>query len=189
MAGLGLEFFSKPGREPHTREPRWLSRDEIREALGVALGGGLATGSLFWLIAGEPAAVLAGAFIGLLGLGLSRLTEIWDTPVPGSPAATPYRAYRASQRKNVTAGLVVALFVGPVGGLSFGIAFGLPAGLMAGLVGGSLFGFAFSQASGSTGLLRLTEAVLLLRWQRSRRFMPLLEDALKRQILRQAGAV
>jgi hypothetical protein len=189
MAVLGLELESKPGREPHTLEPRWLSRGEIRDVLGVALGGGLALGSLFWLITREPAAALAIAFIGLLGMGLGRLMDFWAAPVPGSPAATPVRAYRASKRKNVIAGLEAALFLGTVGGLSFGITHGLPAGLMAGLVVGPLFGLTVSQASGSTGLLRLTEAVLLLRWQRSRRFMPLLEDALDRQILYQAGAV
>jgi hypothetical protein len=65
-------------------------------------------------------------------------------------------------------------------GLLLGLPFALPLGLMGGLMSGFRAGAASS--------LLFTELALWLRGRRVR-FMPLLESALDRQVLRQAGAV
>jgi hypothetical protein len=68
--------------------------------------------------------------------------------------------------------------------LFYGLAFGLTLGLTLGVVSGLVSGF----RAGAAPSLLFTELALLARGRRVR-FMPLLETALARQILRQAGAV
>jgi hypothetical protein len=82
---------------------------------------------------------------------------------------------------------LVAGFMMLVGGFVFGFAnalFGLVVGLLFGLVVGLLFVL----KGGAASSLLFTEIAFLLQG-RQVRFMPMLETALARQVLRQAGAV
>jgi hypothetical protein len=66
--------------------------------------------------------------------------------------------------------------------------FGLQFGLVIGLVFGPMVGLLFVIKGGAAPSLVLAEIALLLKGRRAR-FMPMLETALARQVLRQAGAV
>ena len=157
----------------------------LANGLSAAVGGGLTFGLIFGVVLGVP-------------LGL---VEVWRTPLAAMMAVTPRLVYRRDVRSHRVSGLMIGLTGGIVGGiggwltgpwlispaasgwyggLALGSAFGLALGLVNGLVGGFRAGAASS--------LLFTELALWLRGRRLR-FMPLLESALDRQVLRQAGAV
>jgi hypothetical protein len=164
--------------------------------LGLGLLLGLAVGLVGGLVVGVP--------IGLVG--------VWRVPLATMSDVTPRLVYQKDVRSHLLSGLMVGLATGivvcflavlvalpvavaflfiegritlvPFGvALLFGwawIGLALPLGLASGLVSGFRAGAAPS--------LLFTELAL---WPRGRRvrFMPLLETALARQVLRQAGAV
>jgi hypothetical protein len=157
----------------------------LANGLSAAVGGGLTFGFIFGVVLAVP-------------LGL---VEVWRAPLAAMMAVTPRAVYRRDVRSHRMSGLMIGLTGGIVGGiggwltgpwlispaasgwygaLAFGSAFGLALGLVNGLVGG--FG------AGAAPSLLFTEIALSLRGQRVR-FMTLLETALARQVLRQAGAV
>jgi hypothetical protein len=177
---------------------------------GVAIGldEGLANG----LIAGVGGGLTFGLIFGVvLGVPLG-LVDVWRVPLAAMMAVTPRVVYRRDVRSHRVSGLMIGLIAGIVGGiggsaltalvgiawltgplgatkplepgwyggLALGLAFGLTLGLLNGLVSGLRAGAAPS--------LLFTELALWLRRRRVR-FMPLLETALARQVLRQAGAV
>ena len=78
-------------------------------------------------------------------------------------------------------GLASGLVSGLAVGLAFGLAFGLAVGLAVGLAGGL--------TKGSVPKVGLTEYVLAVTGAGRVKFMKVLEDAHRRQVLRQAGAV
>jgi hypothetical protein len=124
-----------------------------------------------------------------LGLGLLlKLMSVWRVPLAATLDATPRLLYR----KDVQSQLMGGLLLGLVGGLLFGLVDGLAYGLVHGLVGGLLFGIVgglvFGLSGGAASSLLFTEIALWLRGRRVR-FITLLETALSRQVLRQAGAV
>lgn len=120
--------------------------------------------------------VVAGALFGRL-LGASR--NPWANGVEDSPAITPQDAYRSERQYAMLGGGMVAVGVGVV--------LGMLLGPRAGVLGGAFAGAAF--AVGPTVALWVTQLILLLAHRRRVRFMPLLEDALTRQVLRQVGPV
>jgi hypothetical protein len=167
---------------------------------GVAIGldEGLANG----LIAGVGGGLTFGPIFGVVLGVLLGLVDVWRAPLAAMSAVTPRAVYRRDMRSHRVSGLMIGLTGGIVGGiggwltgtfqsteplepgwyggLSLGLALGLALGLLSGLVSGFRAGAAPS--------LLFTEIALLLRGQRVR-FMTLLETALARQVLRQAGAV
>lgn len=90
-------------------------------------------------------------------------------------------------------GLVFWLIAGVVLGVIFEPLTGLRIGLLVGLAAGLFFGFAFWNLEeepeiGAAAALGFAELALLLQGRRVR-FMHLLQTALARQVLRQAGGV
>lgn len=165
-----------------------------------ALVGGFALGLTFGF-AGTLRDGLVGGLVGGLTFGLAGgltsvpivLTATWSRPLPFARSARPAETYRADLRRTIAVGLTLGLTFGLAVGLTVGLAVGLTFGLTFGFVGGLTFGllgltFGLAAASGPALELAKAELVLRLRGQRVR-FMPLLETALERQVLRQAGAV
>jgi hypothetical protein len=124
-----------------------------------------------------------------------RITScVWLIPLATTSDAIPHLVYQRDVRSHVVSGLMGGLiscvvFGGLIGigggdGLSDQLLFGLQFGLMFGLPLGLVSGF----RAGAAPSLKFAEIAL---WSRGRRvrFMPLLETALARQVLRQAGAV
>jgi hypothetical protein len=140
---------------------------------------------------------LVGALVGGLAFWL---TDAWQVPLAAILNVTPRLIYQRDLRSQLVAGPMVGLIGGLGYGLLFGLLcglqFGLGYGLIFGLVSGLLFGLLLglvgwlrSAATGGAALsLLFTEIALRLKGRRLR-FMPLLETALTRQVLRQAGAV
>jgi MFS family permease len=176
--------------------------------VGIAFGiGGVASSvadqelrlvDLLWALL-FPFLVLLGVFVVGLLVGVpTGLINVWRVPLASVSAVTPLLVYRRDVRSQwvggLMSGLACALLLVAVMALiyrdnlmvwlRFAGVYGLILGLMVGLVSGLLGG---SRAAASPSLL-FTEVALRLRRQRVR-FMPLLENALGRQVLRQAGAV
>jgi hypothetical protein len=209
---LGIEAItprSMAVRWPKLRDIRSMAAMVLRTvpvfALGFGLLSGIGIGLDEGLANGLSAAVGGGLTFGFIfGVVLAvplGLVEVWRAPLAAMMAVTPRAVYRRDVRSHRMSGLMIGLTGGIVGGiggwltgpwlispaasgwygaLAFGSAFGLALGLVNGLVGG--FG------AGAAPSLLFTEIALSLRGQRVR-FMTLLETALARQVLRQAGAV
>jgi hypothetical protein len=152
---------------------------------GVLYGG---SGIVVVLVAG----LVLGLASGLAGLLAFWLVEAWHTPVAASMDVTPRLLYQ----RNLLSVFVDGSIVGLIGGLVIGLVVGLASELKVGLIGGLICGLMFgligglrsAASSGAASSLRLAEIALRLKGQRVR-FMPLLETALMRQVLRQAGVV
>jgi hypothetical protein len=184
-------------RWPRTRQlPRILTRGlgiGLTVGLGVGLAGALAAGFVSGSTAlagsGFTVSLLVGFVFGtVVGLVLV-LRGVWAIPIAVSPSASAASTYRADLRTGVIAGLMTGLIggltAGVAAGLMFGPIFGSEAAVMFGLGTGLTTWFLTAQVP----LVKLTE--LVLACQRSGRvhFQHLLEEALRRQVLRQAGAV
>jgi hypothetical protein len=170
-------------------EADWELR--LGEVLVIGLGSTL-FGALWGGLAGVP--------IGLVG--------VWRLPLAKRLDVTPSLVYRRDVRSHMLGGLVIGLLGGlviglvavlvfvftPLGEFLWGeplsrqIYYALMVGLIGGFMGGLVGGLGSGLRAGAAPLLRFTEMAL---WPRERRvrFMPLLESALDRQVLRQAGAV
>ncbi|HEU4347735.1 MAG TPA: hypothetical protein VFR35_08100 [Actinoplanes sp.] len=134
--------------------------DALRELLVVAL------------ILGVPLGFVFGLY------------DLWKVPVAPAAASTPRTTYledrRISIRVSIAAALVAGLVLGLTGGMGPEVLDAFLVGLVVYLVGRLVFGLGAS--------LGRAERVLTPSVRRVR-FIRLLEDALQRQVLRQAGAV
>lgn len=132
--------------------------------------------------------VVGGAFGLVMGLAVG-LGALWVIPIASSPSAGAASSYRVDLRSCIVSGLLT--------GLAGGLAAGLGAGLKFGPVFGLEAAIAFGLGSGLTILLlasrapsvKITELLLMLQGKGRVRFMHLLEQAVSRQVLRQAGTV
>jgi hypothetical protein len=130
--------------------------------------------------------------------------QVWKRPIAATADVTPRSVYR----KDVQTQLVSALLFGLVGGIAAGLT-AVPAvigigvtqldtpfdfvsvavsALSAGVIVGAVFALIGGLRDGATPLLFCTQLAFAMRG-RPVRFLPLLEEARERQILRQAGAV
>jgi hypothetical protein len=153
-------------------------------------------GSIMMLVFGPVRGLVFALVLGLVfGLGFGLMFElmvVWRTPLAATAAATPRLVYQKDVQSQLLSGFVLGIvfgvgmgLIGLVGGLGFGLVGPLGFGLVCGLAVGLVVLFWGGAAS---SLLLFTETALLLQGQRVR-FMPLLENALAKQVLRQAGAV
>jgi hypothetical protein len=133
---------------------------------------------------------LLGVCVGLM-VGILR---VWRTPVADVSAGTPYSTYRADRR----AARMVSLFVGVVVALGIVMVVLIESplkdathtetfiiGLLALLQSAAIFGWLPWASAGAAPLLRLSQVALRIKGRGRVQFMPLLEDALVRQVLRQ----
>lgn len=200
VAAFGGKVVIGP-KVPHRLVVRKLTPREFRTALAVGIVLGLPTAGLVGLAIGLVVvlgvSIQLGLMIGLgvaLGGGLAYglmfgLTQAWLTPLDDSPAVTPADSYHAARSSNLVIGPVIGLGVGLVVGLLVGLAAGPAAGAEVGLTVGLLSALAMTLIRGYLPALIATEILLAIRTRRRVRFMPLFQDALNRQVLRQAGMV
>ena len=198
--------------DPKTFVLRWPTRQELAGILWfgrrvglvgglgaggtVGLAGGLAAGTTVGLVVGVVVGV-AGGLAGGLALGLA---DMWSSPVADSAEATPRSTHRQDIQTQFVLvlvlglGVVLALGLADVlagvlaGVLAVGLGVVLALGLAVGLAFGLVGGVAGGLVGGAAQELSLTEVALAMRGRRVR-FMQLLQTALDRQVLRQAGAV
>ena len=109
------------------------------------------------------------------------MLTLWATRIAGSPSATPAATYRSDRRTALILALIIGLAIGLVIGLTTSPAPGVALGLAATLAAWLAFG--------QVPLVKLTELILTCRAHGRWHFLPLLEDACDRQLLRQAGTV
>ena len=197
--GSGADF----GGEPHRLNLRWPTPAELLDVLGIMLVIGLAMGLLGGLagwagltgVGGLKSALLLGPTVAVAfgpGFGLAHPLS---TPLAGARAATPVEVQRSDRRRNLAFGVAFGLTVSLGLALLVVLAEVLVADirvsarvLVLDLGVACTIGLAFGLLLGLGPALRLHTAELawLLCGQRVR-YMPLLETALDRQVLRQAG--
>jgi hypothetical protein len=147
---------------PRKLVPRWPARRELRRVLPTALIPPL----------------LVPVFLNL-----------WASPIADSPSATAAGIYRADRRTSMIYGLMLGFPLGFGSGLLIGHLTGPGINLWSALTLGLGFGLLAIFATGQVPVMKLTE-VLAASPQRGRvNFLRLLEDASRRQVLRQAGAL
>lgn len=169
----------------------------IQISLGMALVIGFSTSLVSVVVTRSASRASTGFIVGFvaeLGLAVTigfafALNKLWSVPTPASPSAKPASTYYADVRAGLIAGLMAglaaALAAGTAAAVEFGPVFGLEAALIFGLAIGLVITLITSQAQ----LLRLAQLILLLRGRGRMRLLPFLEEALRLQVLRQAGPV
>jgi hypothetical protein len=188
-------------RWPKLRDLRSLGAMVLRIGLFFVLAFGLVFGVAIGVDDGFVDGLIAGVIVGLT-LGLIAgvvfgvplgLVDVWLIPLAAMSEVTPRVVSQRDVRSHLVSGLMGGLIGGIFGGIFGGIAWG---GLEFGLHFGQAFGLTFGIVSGLVSGFRAGAAPSLLftelaLWPQRRRvrFMPLLESALERQVLRQAGAV
>jgi hypothetical protein len=182
--------------EPFLFAVRWPGRRDVPHMVVTGLIGivpmvalGLVAG-LAETALGPANGLTAGVVFGLVFGLVGGLVDVWATPLATARAASAVEVYRTDLRCTLAVGLVAGLPSG-LAGLVFGLP-GLVTGSAKAAVGvaGLVLGLAVGFVGGFGPALRLTVVEVLwgLRLRRVR-FMPLLQAALHRQVLRQAGAV
>jgi hypothetical protein len=208
MGGLVVGLVSVLGAQavtPRSITIRWPKLQNIRSVSEIALRVGLTIGLLFGLLLGLSFAVEEGPLVGLstglvtLVLGLIiggllvgvpfGLVNLWRIPLATTSHVTPRLVFRTDVRSQLVSGLIIGLMGGIMGWVALALAGGILAlQLRAGVTFGLTIGLVSGLLVGAAPSLLFTELALWLRGRRVR-FMPLLESALDRQVLRQAGAV
>jgi len=197
MVALSLKRVRGISRLPRAFVLRWPPRRLLAWILLFSLGVGLMMGLILWLSVGLAVVLGAGpasragpglafAFVAGFAFGLVIGLAVFygfvcTTPVAASASATAVSSYRADRRTSVIAGLVIGSVAGVVGGFGFGLAVGIAAGLGAGLLA--------ALVAVQVPVVKLTEIILSFQEGSRVNFRRLLEDALDRQLLRQAGTV
>jgi len=128
---------------------------------------------------------------------VAAILKLWRTAVDNQPAGTPISTYRADSR----ATRIGALLIAAAGGLAYILSL-LPTydegeplidfwvtGLILALPMGAVFGLIAWVTAGPTPQIRLAQLALRLNRRGRVQFISVLEDALARQVLRQAGTM
>jgi hypothetical protein len=197
IIGLSLKRVRGIRRLPRAFVLRWPPRRLLGWMLLSGLGVGLMLGLILWLSVGLAVALGAGsasragpglafAFVAGFAFGLAiGLAGIYGfictTPAAASASATAVSSYHADRRTSVIAGLVIGSVAGVLGGFGFGFTVGIAAGLGAGLLA--------ALVAVQVPVVKLTDFILSFQEGSRVNFRRLLEDALDRQLLRQAGTV
>jgi hypothetical protein len=197
LVALGIKYVRGIRRLPRAFVLRWPPRNMLAGILLFGLAIGFMMGTILWLSVGLAAVLGAGpafragpglafAFVAGFAFGLTiGLAVIYGyvctTPVAASASATAVSSYHADRRTSVIAGLVIGSVAGILAGFIFGLAVGIAAGLGAGLLA--------ALVAVQVPVVKLTEIVLSVQEGSRVNFRHLLEDALDRQLLRQAGTV
>jgi hypothetical protein len=200
-AGRADQPLAKP-KQPHIFIMRKPGCGELVGLLVVGLVVGLGSGltSVIAVVVlkgpGGPSEgkVAVGLWVGVaagLVFGVvSGLATLWGRPMATAKAASPIEVYRSDWRHTVVRGLTSAIIGGVLIGFLTGLTRGLMSGLVVGIVGGLNVGLPIGLATkfGPAAQLNTMELVWALRGRRVR-FLPLLQDALDKQVLRQVGAI
>ena len=193
-AGVG----TGPDGEPRQIVLRGLRSGQVRDVLARALASGLvglALGLAFrWGdgLTRRPAFGLVSALaVGLAGVavGLARgLAQAWGSPLTDSGVSFPALSHRIHTSTSALFGVLFGGIVGVVAGVVFGREYGLATGVTLGAACGMPVGLAAGLTTGLAPAVTFTELALLVSRRSRVRFLPLFEDALGRQVLRQAGS-
>jgi hypothetical protein len=188
-------------RRPAPSDLGWILRGGTRTGLLVTLVVGVGDG----LTCGPCYGVGNGLLVGSVVAPVGGLLHLWAVPLPDIPDSSPAFVYR----KDVRARWVAVLVVGALGaliGAGLGPLFDFTSGPLAGLAAhgpgprvviGAVVGPAFAVllavvlgvVPGASWGLLVTELTWLVRGRGAIRFLPLLESARQREVLRQAGAL
>jgi len=162
--------------------------------LGIGLGAALAFALLIGLVAGLGIGLDEGLGVGL-GIGLAAglvaglATGLKTAPGDPAAAASPRAVLARDQRTALLLMLTSGLAAGLPAALAAVLTLGPGAGVGFGLAAGMLVGVLVCGTETAWPLYTLTRGWLALRHQMPWSLMSFLEDAHKRGVLRQAGAV
>jgi len=194
--GLGLGLVIRPPSHPRRISPhgrRGLA--QLRRKLLAGLVVGLATGAVCGLGLGVGlAAGLTGGLVNGLAIGIM---EFLNTPADEISSPSPMSVLRNDRTLSAIRISLGGLSIGLVVGLFVGRGVGVPAALAVGFMSGVVIGLA-SRLVGVRGAgpehsawawFLISRSWLALKGQLPWRLMRFLDDAHRRGVLRQAGAV
>jgi hypothetical protein len=196
---LGVTFRSALRGVPKALILRRPGREQMRHLaseLSPLLVAGVVFGSVSGLLSGLGSGLAHGIVVGLwfgsvwcLTTAITKLMSLWSSPMPDAAANSPSEMHAKDRRRTLVfaSGLALALQVGFgfVAILVYGVKEPLAGPLFIPLVG-LLLGLVIGW--GPAAQLSWLEHFWLSRW-RPVHFIALLQTALERQVLRQAGAV
>ena len=191
---IGIIAFN----EPITLVVRWPRRHEFLEIFGIALLSSLFTalGSMIdWELTSRNSKVVSAIEFGLLlGLGFGivlALGVLWFSPIADSPAATAGNTYRADRLTSIIYTVTAAVIIGIGGWLGEVVSKGQLTRNAA--VVGVAVGFVtiplVTLTVGRIATVKIAELILICQGKGKVHFAQLLEEAYRRQILRQAGTM
>ena len=164
----------------------------FRGTLGRRLGFGLAGAPQAlvprWPRRRELGLIIAAGLV-FFPLLVPVFLNLWATPVADSPSSTAAGTYRIDRRTSLIYGLVYGLALGLLAGIWAGLLRGFGIGLVFGLAAGLVSWLTAWLVAGQVPLVKLTELILIPQRRGRVHFLHLLEDAFRRQVLRQAGAL
>jgi hypothetical protein len=159
--------------------------------LGFGLSGAPQTLVPRWPRPRELARIIVAGLV-FLPVLVPMFLNLWATPIADAPSSTAASAYRADRRTCMIYGLVYAAPLGLLMALAIGLthrhAHTLASALGTGLLVAVAIWVTAWFAGGQVPLVKLTELILIPERGRVH-LLQLLEDALSRQVLRQAGAL
>ena len=198
VAGLAFGRGNKVPKRIASVQWRHLSR---REPLVAALLAGIVTAFLDWGLsrhAGAAASLGAGVGVGVVtGLGTGVVTGVSRPGTDNTSPLSPLSSWRSDRAFGFVVGLVVWLWVGLAGGISYailskqmtGLAAGLWSGLGIGLLGAFVTGLMAGLVYPRSWSSSLAFAQLAASDRTPVRLMRFLEDARSRGVLRTVGPV
>jgi hypothetical protein len=132
---------------------------------------------------------IAAAFLLFLPFFPFVFLGLWATPIADSPSVTAASAYRIDRRSSFIYGITCGSYFAVLVGILLGISGGFRSSLITGLIFGFGIGVGVGVGAGQVPLVKLTELILNHHDHGRLHCENLLEDALSRQVLRQAGVV
>jgi hypothetical protein len=194
--GLGVGLVVKPPSQPWQFNPHELKGlVYLGRKLLAGLAVGIVTGIVIGLILGLGLAVgLAGGLVGGSGMGIM---EWLSMPADEIRSPSPMSVLRSDRTISIMRiflggiglGLVVGLFVGPGVPPTMGIAVGLTAGVVIGLAGRLVGVRGHAPETSAWAWFLASRSWLALRGKLPWQLMRFLQDAHRRGVLRQAGAI
>ncbi|MFI6073810.1 NACHT domain-containing protein [Actinoplanes sp. NPDC051343] len=174
-------------------------REEIGRIAGIALTAGFFLAIVTWVfygfLIGFVRGLVPGLAFGVVGVLICLVILVLNLstrPLSGAKVASPSEIRSGDLRRTIGCGIACALTfglafgsllgIGGGDGIAFGLTFGLAIGLTLGLVSGLAFGL------GPAVRMAVLELAFALRGTPVR-LISVLETAVSRQVLRQAGAV
>jgi hypothetical protein len=189
-AAVAVRFGVVPG-QPVRLNVRWGRVGGVREGIRSVVSGGLAPGLVVGVVATLVMNGLAGLALGTavaLASGIAVGLVRWSLPADYATAVGPAAVLRADRLTVAAHAAGLAVVLAALIGAIFSLSRGPAIGLVLGAAGGVSLAIGFTLGT-AWAWYQVSHLWLTIRGKTPLRLMRFLEDAHRRGVLRQAGAV